>query len=49
MGSHVVFNRTDNFADDPGVVNSGSNDGRFNETIICHRHAGNHYETLTVL
>jgi iron complex outermembrane receptor protein len=29
--AHVVFNRTDNYADDPGVLNSGSNNGRFND------------------
>lgn len=43
--AHVVFNRTDNFADDPGVVNSGSNDGRFNDDdYLTIATLGNHYD-----
>ena len=43
--AHVVFNRTDNFADDPGVVNSGSNDGRFNDDdYLTIATLENHYE-----
>jgi iron complex outermembrane receptor protein len=43
--AHVVFNRTDNFADDPGVVNSGSNDGRFNDNDdLFIATIENHYE-----
>jgi iron complex outermembrane receptor protein len=43
--AHIVFNRTDNFADDPGVVNSGSNDGRFNDDdYLTIATLENHYE-----
>ena len=43
--AHVVFNRTNNFADDPGVVNSGSNDGRFNDDdYLTIATLGNHYD-----
>ena len=42
---HVVFSRTDNFADDPGVANSGSNDGRFNDDdYLTIATLENHYE-----
>ena len=43
--AHVVFNRTDNFADDPGSTITGQNNGRFNDddylTIVT---LANHYE-----
>ena len=43
--AHVVFNRTDNYADDPGVVNSGSSDGRFNDDdYLTIATLENHYE-----
>ena len=43
--AHVVFNRTDNFADDPGSTITGQNNGRFNDddylTIVT---LADHYE-----
>ncbi len=43
--AHLVFNRTHNFADDPGVANSGSNDGRFNDDdYLTIATLADHYE-----
>jgi iron complex outermembrane receptor protein len=43
--AHVVFNRTENWADDPGAVNSGFNDGRFNDDdYLIIVTLANHYE-----
>jgi len=43
--AHVVFNHSDNFADDPGSTITGQNNGRFNDddylTIVT---LANHYE-----
>jgi len=43
--AHVVFNRTDNYADDPGSTITGQNNGRFNDDdYLTIATLENHYE-----